>query len=231
MPASELDHRLVIGVASSALSDLAESGADVDEHGEAPYRVHQHDHIDDTLAPGPVFPFEQRLLRSTTCGLLLRRSSSTERMRREDRGSRIRSAELGTDRRGARTVRQRPPSGHPVGTNRTVPTPPATPGLARAVRRANRRPQPSQRMTSADRPARTTARTQIAATSRWRRRDEVCIGPTRSEQVRGAFGRTPASRPISMPSCKPSEPDSSRRQPSDSSSGSHRAPSTAAARN
>lgn len=58
----ELDHRLVIGVASSALFDLAESSAYFDEHGEAAYRVYQDEHIDDTLAPGPAFPFVRRLL-------------------------------------------------------------------------------------------------------------------------------------------------------------------------
>lgn len=58
----ELDARLVIGVASSALFDLAESDAYFLKHGEEAYRVYQDEHIDDQLQPGVAFPFIQRLL-------------------------------------------------------------------------------------------------------------------------------------------------------------------------
>jgi hypothetical protein len=51
MPYS-LDDRLVIGVASSALFDLSESGAVFDEKGETAYRAHQEEHLTDPLAPG-----------------------------------------------------------------------------------------------------------------------------------------------------------------------------------
>lgn len=58
----ELDNRLVIGVASSALFDLEESDAYFLEHGEDAYRVYQDERIDDQLRPGVAFPFIQRLL-------------------------------------------------------------------------------------------------------------------------------------------------------------------------
>ena len=58
----ELDHRLVIGVASSALFDLTESDAVFRERGEAGYRVYQEEHLDTPLAGGVAFPFVKRLL-------------------------------------------------------------------------------------------------------------------------------------------------------------------------
>lgn len=58
----ELEHRLVVGVASSALFDLAESDAYFKNNGEAKYRGYQDEHIDDTLEQGVAFPFIQRLL-------------------------------------------------------------------------------------------------------------------------------------------------------------------------
>ena len=58
----ELSDRLVVGVASSALFDLAQSDAYFREHGEEKYRVYQDEHIDDTLEPGVAFAFIQRLL-------------------------------------------------------------------------------------------------------------------------------------------------------------------------
>lgn len=58
----ELERRLVIGIASSALFDLSDSDAYFREHGEAAYREYQDDHIDDTLPTGVAFPFIQRLL-------------------------------------------------------------------------------------------------------------------------------------------------------------------------
>ncbi|MEX0427888.1 5'-nucleotidase [Nocardioides sp. DS6] len=60
--AYNLDDRLVIGVASSALFDLAESDAYFREHGEEAYRRYQEERIDDALRPGVAFPFTRRLL-------------------------------------------------------------------------------------------------------------------------------------------------------------------------
>jgi len=58
----DLENMLVIGVASSALFDLAESHAVFVERGEDGYREYQEEHLDDTLNPGVAFPFVQRLL-------------------------------------------------------------------------------------------------------------------------------------------------------------------------
>ncbi|MBW3084262.1 hypothetical protein KEM60_00449 [Austwickia sp. TVS 96-490-7B] len=58
----DLTGRLVIGVASSALFDLTESGRVFREHGEAAYRDYQEEHRDDPLRPGVAFPFIRRLL-------------------------------------------------------------------------------------------------------------------------------------------------------------------------
>lgn len=60
--AYELADRLVVGVASSALFDLAESDAYFRQKGEEAYRHYQDEHIDDRLLPGVAFPFIQRLL-------------------------------------------------------------------------------------------------------------------------------------------------------------------------
>lgn len=60
--AYELSDRLVIGVASSALFELAESDAYFREHGEAAYRKYQDENVDNTLRPGVAFPFIRRLL-------------------------------------------------------------------------------------------------------------------------------------------------------------------------
>jgi|JI9StandDraft_1071089.scaffolds.fasta_scaffold04399_3 5'-nucleotidase len=57
-----LDRCLVVGIASSALFDLTESGAYFDEHGEAAYRDYQDERIEEPLAPGVAFPFVKRLL-------------------------------------------------------------------------------------------------------------------------------------------------------------------------
>lgn len=57
-----LEDRLVVGVASSALFDLAKSDAYFKKHGEAKYRVYQDERLDKTLNPGVAFPFIQRLL-------------------------------------------------------------------------------------------------------------------------------------------------------------------------
>ena len=58
----ELENRLVVGVASSALFDLAESDDYFRKYGEDDYRRYQDKHIDDRLLPGVAFPFIQRLL-------------------------------------------------------------------------------------------------------------------------------------------------------------------------
>ncbi|MET8780109.1 5'-nucleotidase [Nocardia sp. NPDC004654] len=54
--------RLVIGVASSALFDLAESDAVFVTQGEEAYRLYQEENIDNRLNPGTAFPFIQRIL-------------------------------------------------------------------------------------------------------------------------------------------------------------------------
>lgn len=59
--AYELDHRLVVGVAPSALFDLTESDA-VFKQGLDAYRTYQDLHIDDALPRGAAFPFIERLL-------------------------------------------------------------------------------------------------------------------------------------------------------------------------
>ncbi|CPU62645.1 5'-nucleotidase [Mycobacteroides abscessus] len=58
-----LENRLVVGVASSALFDLTESGAVFDQQGEQAYRAYQEEHLGDPLAPGPAFQFIKRLLK------------------------------------------------------------------------------------------------------------------------------------------------------------------------
>ncbi|GKQ38513.1 5'-nucleotidase [Streptomyces sp. A012304] len=62
MPPYSLENRLVIGIASSALFDLAESDAVFRREGEESYRVYQRENLDDTLRPGVAFPFIRRIL-------------------------------------------------------------------------------------------------------------------------------------------------------------------------
>jgi 5'-nucleotidase len=57
-----LEHRLVIGVASSAMFDLTESDAVFRNDGEAAYRTHQEAHRDTILEKGVAFSFIKRLL-------------------------------------------------------------------------------------------------------------------------------------------------------------------------
>lgn len=57
----ELDHRLVVGVAPSALFDITESHVAFTK-GLDHYRAFQADHIDDPLPKGVAFPFIERLL-------------------------------------------------------------------------------------------------------------------------------------------------------------------------
>lgn len=58
----ELDNKLVVGVASSALFDLSEADAVFRQHGEGPYREYQESHLDVPLRPGGAFPFVRRLI-------------------------------------------------------------------------------------------------------------------------------------------------------------------------
>ncbi|MGX1543078.1 5'-nucleotidase [Streptomyces adustus] len=62
MAVYELKNRLVVGIASSALFDLAEADAIFRERGEDAYRAYQEAHLDDTLDKGVAFPFIRRLL-------------------------------------------------------------------------------------------------------------------------------------------------------------------------
>lgn len=58
----DLEKMLVVGVASSALFDLAEVDLVFREHGEDEYRKYQEEHVADPLEPGAAFPFIKRLL-------------------------------------------------------------------------------------------------------------------------------------------------------------------------
>ena len=58
----EVADRLVIGIASSALFNLADADAIFVRCGEEAYRRHQEVHLDEAFAPGVAFPFIQRLL-------------------------------------------------------------------------------------------------------------------------------------------------------------------------
>lgn len=58
----ELESRLVIGVASSAMFDLSESDAIFREHGEEEYRRYQEKNVGSPLMPGVAFHFVRRLL-------------------------------------------------------------------------------------------------------------------------------------------------------------------------
>lgn len=62
MAVYELKNRLVVGIASSALFDLAEADAVFRDQGEEAYRAYQEEHLDDTLDKGVAFPFIRRLL-------------------------------------------------------------------------------------------------------------------------------------------------------------------------
>lgn len=61
MPYS-LEDRLVIGVASSAMFDLADADAVFRHQGEAEYRRYQEQHLEKPLAKGIAFSFVKRLL-------------------------------------------------------------------------------------------------------------------------------------------------------------------------
>jgi 5'-nucleotidase len=58
----DLGNHLVVGIASSALFDLADSHRVFQEDGEQAYRHYQEEHRDQPLQPGVAFPFARRLL-------------------------------------------------------------------------------------------------------------------------------------------------------------------------
>lgn len=58
----DLESRLVIGVASSAMFDLRESDAVFRSHGEEQYRKFQEAHLNNAIPKGIAFPFVKRLL-------------------------------------------------------------------------------------------------------------------------------------------------------------------------
>lgn len=62
MSAYNLEHKLVIGLASSALFDLEESDAVYRTQGELTYREYQREYENTLLDQGVAFPFIQRLL-------------------------------------------------------------------------------------------------------------------------------------------------------------------------
>ena len=58
----EIEQKLVVAVASSALFDLGEADRVFREHGVDAYREYQREHENDRLARGVAFPFVKRLL-------------------------------------------------------------------------------------------------------------------------------------------------------------------------
>ncbi|WP_316668294.1 5'-nucleotidase [uncultured Propionibacterium sp.] len=58
----DAERALTIGVASSALFDLAESDEVFREQGQEAYEAYQAEHLHDQLKPGIAFPFVKRLL-------------------------------------------------------------------------------------------------------------------------------------------------------------------------
>ncbi|MFT6913847.1 MAG: 5'-nucleotidase [Motiliproteus sp.] len=60
--AYDIDNRLVVGLASSALFDLEQSDAVFKEKGERAYRAYQREHQDRPLQPGVAYSFVRRLL-------------------------------------------------------------------------------------------------------------------------------------------------------------------------
>jgi 5'-nucleotidase len=63
----EIENKLVIGVASSALFDLSASHQVFLERGPEEYRRYQEAHLDDVLAKGVAFPFIRRFLNINKC--------------------------------------------------------------------------------------------------------------------------------------------------------------------
>ncbi len=62
-----IEQKLVIGVASSALFDLAESHQVYLERGADEYRAYQEQHLDTILGKGVAFPFIRRFLNINKC--------------------------------------------------------------------------------------------------------------------------------------------------------------------
>ena len=60
--AFEIEQKLVVAIASSALFDLGEADRVFREQGEDAYREYQREHENDRLARGVAFPFVKRLL-------------------------------------------------------------------------------------------------------------------------------------------------------------------------
>ena len=60
--AFEIEQKLVVAIASSALFDLGEADRVFREQGEDAYREYQREHENDQLARGVAFPFVKRLL-------------------------------------------------------------------------------------------------------------------------------------------------------------------------
>lgn len=58
----DMSERLVVGVASSALFDLAESDAVFRKKGLEAFRKHQRERLEEPFSPGPALPFIRRLL-------------------------------------------------------------------------------------------------------------------------------------------------------------------------
>ena len=58
----EIEQKLVVAVASSALFDLGEADRVYRTRGQAAYRAYQREHENDALAPGVAFAFIKRLL-------------------------------------------------------------------------------------------------------------------------------------------------------------------------
>lgn len=58
----QIEHKLVIGVASSALFDLSESHQVYQDEGPEEYRKYQEQHLDIILGKGVAFPFIRRFL-------------------------------------------------------------------------------------------------------------------------------------------------------------------------
>lgn len=63
----QIENKLVIGVASSALFDLSESHRVYLESGPDEYRKYQEEHIDEVLPRGVAFPFIRRFLNINKC--------------------------------------------------------------------------------------------------------------------------------------------------------------------
>ena len=58
----EIEQKLVVAIASSALFDLGEADRVFTHEGEDAYRRYQREHEDDVLERGVAFPFVKRLL-------------------------------------------------------------------------------------------------------------------------------------------------------------------------